>query len=62
MAEVAESGRKAIVFSQWVEPLEVIAQALQPFGPLLYHGKVAAARPAADPRPLQERPDASTSS
>ena len=22
MAEVADSGRKAIVFSQWVEPLE----------------------------------------
>lgn len=40
MAEVAESGRKAIVFSQWVEPLEVIARALAPYGPLLYHGKV----------------------
>lgn len=40
MAEVAESGRKAIVFSQWVEPLEVLAQHLQEFGPLLYHGKV----------------------
>ena len=40
MAEVAESGRKAIVFSQWVEPLEVLAQALEPFGPLLYHGKI----------------------
>jgi SNF2 family DNA or RNA helicase len=41
MAEVADSGRKAIVFSQWVEPLEVIARTLAPFGPLLYHGKVA---------------------
>ncbi|HKI36103.1 MAG TPA: DEAD/DEAH box helicase [Gemmataceae bacterium] len=41
MAEVADSGRKAIVFSQWVEPLEVIARALRPFGPLLYHGQVA---------------------
>ena len=41
MAEVAESGRKAIVFSQWVEPLEVIAKALQAFGPLLYHGEIA---------------------
>jgi SNF2 family DNA or RNA helicase len=43
MAEVAESGRKAIVFSQWVEPLEHIARVLEPFGPLLYHGKVAQA-------------------
>lgn len=41
MAEVAENNRKAIVFSQWVEPLEAIAKALQPFGPLLYHGKIA---------------------
>lgn len=40
MAEVAESGRKAIIFSQWVEPLEVLAQHLNEFGPLLYHGKV----------------------
>jgi SNF2 family DNA or RNA helicase len=40
MQEVAESGRKAIVFSQWVEPLERIARALQPFGPLQFHGRV----------------------
>jgi SNF2 family DNA or RNA helicase len=40
MAEVAESGRKAVVFSQWVQPLEHIAAALQPFGPLLFHGRV----------------------
>jgi SNF2 family DNA or RNA helicase len=41
MDEVAENNRKAIVFSQWVEPLERIAKVLSPFGPLLYHGKVA---------------------
>src|SRR5262249_32568921 len=29
-----------IVFSQWVEPLEVLAKALADVGPLLYHGKV----------------------
>jgi SNF2 family DNA or RNA helicase len=40
MAEIAASGRKAIIFSQWVEPLESIAAALRDFGPLLYHGKV----------------------
>ena len=54
MAEVAESGRKAIVFSQWVEPLEMLAEALRPFGPLQYHGKVPHKRPAADPRSLQD--------
>ncbi len=40
MAEVAESGRKAIIFSQWVQPLERIAAALTPYRPLLFHGKV----------------------
>lgn len=40
MEEVAASGQKAIVFSQWTEPLERIAKHLQPYGPLLYHGKV----------------------
>jgi SNF2 family DNA or RNA helicase len=40
MAEVAASGRKAIVFSQWVEPLEQLAGALAEFGPLQYHGRV----------------------
>jgi SNF2 family DNA or RNA helicase len=40
MEEVAANERKAIIFSQWVEPLETLAQYLKPFGPLLYHGKV----------------------
>jgi len=40
MEEVAENGRKAIIFSQWVEPLEVLAKALEPFGPLQFHGKI----------------------
>jgi SNF2 family DNA or RNA helicase len=51
MQEVAESGRKAIVFSQWVEPLEVLAKALAPMGPLQFHGKI----PSADrPRILDQ--------
>ncbi|MGE0609022.1 MAG: DEAD/DEAH box helicase [Pirellulales bacterium] len=40
MEEVAASGRKALVFSQWVEPLEKLRGHLQRFGPLEYHGKV----------------------
>jgi SNF2 family DNA or RNA helicase len=40
MQEVADSGRKAIIFSQWVEPLQLLAKALAPFGPLEYHGRV----------------------
>ncbi len=44
MEEVAANGKKAIVFSQWTQPLEVIARKLAPFGPLLYHGKVPQAQ------------------
>jgi SNF2 family DNA or RNA helicase len=44
VAEVAESGRKAIVFSQWVGPLERLATALEPFGAMQYHGKVPQAQ------------------
>ncbi|MBX7106086.1 MAG: DEAD/DEAH box helicase [Gemmataceae bacterium] len=40
LAEVAESGRKALVFSQWVEPLEKMAAALEEYGPLQYHGRI----------------------
>ncbi len=40
MEEVAESGHKAIVFSQWVEPLQVLAQALSRYGALQFHGKI----------------------
>jgi SNF2 family DNA or RNA helicase len=40
MEEIADSGRKAIVFSQWVEPLTTIAAALDRFGPLQYHGRI----------------------
>jgi SNF2 family DNA or RNA helicase len=43
VAEVAASDRKAIIFSQWVEPLERIAEALGDFGPLQFHGRIASA-------------------
>jgi SNF2 family DNA or RNA helicase len=51
LAEVAASERKAIVFSQWVEPLEVLARALANYGPLLYHGKV----PHRERQPILDR-------
>jgi SNF2 family DNA or RNA helicase len=38
--EVAASGKKAIVFSQWVKSLHKIRDALAPFGPLEYHGQI----------------------
>ena len=40
LEEVAASGKKAIVFSQWVKCLEILAHQLQRFGPLQYHGQI----------------------
>ncbi|MFO7902694.1 MAG: DEAD/DEAH box helicase [Planctomycetota bacterium] len=40
LEEVAASGKKAIVFSQWVKTLELMRERLTRFGPLEYHGKV----------------------
>ncbi len=40
LEEVAASGKKAIVFSQWVHTLEKIDQRLGRFHPLQYHGKI----------------------
>ncbi len=39
--EVAASGKKAIVFSQWVGTIERLRDELKPFKPLEYHGKIA---------------------
>jgi SNF2 family DNA or RNA helicase len=40
MEEIAESGHKAIVFSQWVETLYRLKSALDRFGIAEYHGKI----------------------
>ncbi|MEC7408788.1 MAG: DEAD/DEAH box helicase [Planctomycetota bacterium] len=40
MEEVAASGKKAIVFSQWVHSIQKMVPALKRFGPLEYHGKI----------------------
>ena len=39
MEEIAGSGRKAIVFSQWVQTIKWLSERLKRFGPLEYHGK-----------------------
>lgn len=40
MEEVAASGKKAIVFSQWVHSLEKMKGRLERFGALEYHGRI----------------------
>jgi SNF2 family DNA or RNA helicase len=44
LEEVAASGKKAIVFSQWVNTIEKIDQRLGRFHPLQYHGKIPSAK------------------
>jgi SNF2 family DNA or RNA helicase len=42
LEEVAASGKKAIVFSQWVGTLQELRTRLRRFGPVEYHGRVPA--------------------
>jgi SNF2 family DNA or RNA helicase len=44
LEEIAGSGRKAIVFSQWVGTILRLSKALQRFGPLEYHGRIPSSR------------------
>jgi len=44
MEEIAASGQKAIVFSQWVSTLDVISQRLARFNPVEYHGRIPSNR------------------
>ena len=41
LEEIAASGQKAIVFSQWVSTLKVLGERLAKYNPLYYHGGVA---------------------
>ena len=40
LEEVAASGQKAIVFSQWVDSLKEVSQQIEKFNPLEYHGRI----------------------
>jgi SNF2 family DNA or RNA helicase len=44
LEEIAASGQKAIVFSQWVQTLQHLASSLARFQPLQYHGRIPAPR------------------
>jgi SNF2 family DNA or RNA helicase len=44
LEECAASGRKAIVFSQWVQTIEELSRRLERFHPLEYHGKIPSKR------------------
>ena len=42
--EIARSGKKAVIFSQWVQTITRIKQELEPYGVLEYHGKIPTRR------------------
>jgi SNF2 family DNA or RNA helicase len=44
LEECAASGRKAIVFSQWVNTIEKLSTSLAAFNPVEYHGKIPHAK------------------
>jgi SNF2 family DNA or RNA helicase len=44
LEEVAASGRKAVVFSQWVETIRTLSDRLKRFKPLEYHGQIPSSK------------------
>jgi SNF2 family DNA or RNA helicase len=44
LEECVASGRKAIVFSQWVSTIELLRERLKDFGPVEYHGRIPSNR------------------
>jgi len=57
LEEVAASGQKAIVFSQWVETISRLRGPLAPFNPLEYHGKIASGNRDTILSEFKENPD-----
>jgi SNF2 family DNA or RNA helicase len=58
LEEIAGSGRKAIVFSQWVQTIDRLLGPLRRFGPLAYHGRIPARRRDDVVRRFRDDPDA----
>ncbi|MCS7016384.1 MAG: DEAD/DEAH box helicase [Gemmatales bacterium] len=56
LQEVSANGRKAIVFSQWVETLQVLAQTFHAMKPVLFHGQMSASQRLASLRQFREDP------
>ena len=57
MEEVAASGQKAIVFSQWVDTLTTIEEHLSDFQPLQYHGRIPSKQRDPILKEFKENPD-----
>ena len=57
LEEVAASGQKAIVFSQWVKTLDRIKEGVEKFNPLAYHGRIPSGKRDAILEEFKESPD-----
>ncbi|MDO4550070.1 MAG: DEAD/DEAH box helicase [Planctomycetia bacterium] len=57
LEEVAASGRKAIIFSQWTETIFRLSKSLARFGPLEYHGKIPSSKRDAVIEQFRNSPD-----
>ena len=57
LSEVAASGQKAIVFSQWVKTIEQMKGPLKKYRPLEYHGKIPSKRRDSILTQFKEDPD-----
>jgi SNF2 family DNA or RNA helicase len=57
MEEVAASGQKAIVFSQWVDTIEEISTRLDHYQPLQYHGRIPSRQRDPILQEFRENPD-----
>ena len=57
--EIAQSGQKAIVFSQWVATHQRLRQLLKEYHPAEYHGKISTARREEELRRFRDDPDCS---
>jgi len=57
LEEVAASGKKAIVFSQWVKTIEQMDGALAAYNPLQYHGKIPSKKRDPILQEFKENPD-----
>jgi len=57
LEEIAGSGRKALVFSQWVGTLQLLSRRLRRFGPREYHGRVPSGQREAVLRRFREDAD-----
>jgi len=58
MEEVAASGAKAILFSQWTKTIDWLEERLQQFNPLVYHGGVPTKKREPILAKFKEDPDA----